>query len=54
MKILKDKHMKKFFYFLEKSGIIERVIDSYPVLSQSKETYLKVVRSIVDFNDDKF
>ena len=59
MKVFNSSYYKRFFAIngvwelfsvLHNSGYISKIIDSYPKLSSSKDSYLKIAKNIINFD----
>ena len=50
-KLMKIEYVSELFKIISDSGIIEKTIVAYPKLSALKDSYLRVSKSIIEFND---
>ena len=46
-------NISEVFDIFIKSGVVNQIIDAYPKLSESRDSYLKTAKSIVDFKTTK-
>ena len=46
-------NISEIFNMFIKSGVVNQMIDAYPKLSESRDSYLKTAKSIVDFKTTK-
>ena len=47
------RNISEIFNILIESGIVNQIVDTYPKLSESRDSYLKTAKSIVDFKTTK-
>ena len=48
-KFFKTEYVCELFEMMKKAGIIDNMIQAYPKLSESKDSYLRIYESIVNF-----
>ena len=48
-KFFSSKLIPELFALMKSSGVISKCIKAYPKLNQSREAYVQIVESIVDF-----
>ena len=49
VKFLRAKYVSELFRILKDSGVIHNMIQAYPKLSESNDSYLRVLDNIIDF-----
>ena len=50
VRLFRTEYVCELFKILKDSGVIHKMIQAYPKLSESNDSYLRVLDSIVDFN----
>ena len=53
-KFFSSKLIPEFFALMKSSGVISKCIKAYPKLNQSREAYIQIVDSIVDFKENPY